>query len=253
MRLIVGCPVYNRDWVLGEWYSHLEEWRGHGIDLFYCFVIGSEGAYASVPQVILQIPEERRCFRVTKPRPDGSLPAVDVGGPTGARDWTNHDRVRQMVRYRNILKQMVVSISAQDFIGAEAFLSIDSDVLAAPYEHSRQLFNDLRGKDAVAPLVWLGATETNAFVRKDPSRAADRIRKLDYMQSADVICAAKLMTMAMVWDPRVEYMFDPRGEDFGWSQNARACRYELAFDPLVKWKHVMNGEQLTKVDRRLGW
>lgn len=248
MKLIVGCPVYNRDWVLERWYQHLEEWRQHGVDLFYVFIVTGK-----VPDLVRRIPRSRCVVEIDLWQQGGGVPALKVGGPDGSRDWNKPERIDEMVKLRNQLKDAVASISRTEFLDCHAFLSIDSDILVAPWEQSKRLFNDLQGKDAVSPLVYLGVKETNAFVRRDPKRQATRVYQIDYMQDVDILCAAKLQTMEMVWDQRVKYAFDPRGEDFGWSANARQYRYQLAFDPVVKWKHIMEGKQLDTVDRRLGW
>lgn len=248
MKLIVGCPVYNRDWVLPEWYEHLEQWRDHGVDIFYCFV-----STGKLPELFHRIPKSRIHWTADLwSNPEG-VPGLEVGGPRGQRDWNQPGRIHEMVKLRNQLKRNVGEISRTTFLGCEAFLSIDSDILVAPWWESSRLFNDLQGKDAVSPLVYLGVKETNAFIRRDPKRQPTRVYQTDYMQSVDILCAAKLMSMELTWDQRVRYEFDPRGEDFGWSANARQYRYELAFDPAVRWKHVMNQGQLDSVDRRLGW
>lgn len=234
MKLVVGCPIYNRAWIFGRWLEHLNEWTQHGVSLHFVFVTNGT------------------------PDHDDSLGlAFDLGrvdlipGQAGDRGWEKKERVELLAGARNALKRLARHELGR--IGGDYFLSLDSDILVSPWEESRVLFDDLQGKDAVSPLAYLGERESNAFSFPVPGRPARRLKPLDALQHADVLCAAILMSRKLVLDPRVEYGYHPLGEDFFWSAQARANRYDLALDSRVKWKHVMQKEWLDTVDRRIGW
>lgn len=239
---MVGCPVYDRDWILPRWRAHLEEWTQHGVELSYVFVLSAVDGFSA----------------------SWSWPGMEgwdkwgsgvfitwAEGAPGHRNWQKRERLELMAVLRNRLKVRATQILCD--LEADAFLSLDSDILVSPWEESKVLFNDLQGKDAVSPLVYLGEREANAFSYPYPNKPARRLKSLDALQRADVLCAAILMSAKVLKDPRTVYGYHSQGEDFFWSARARECRYDLALDSRVKWKHVMRREDLDKVDRRIGW
>lgn len=230
--------MYDRAWILPRWRQHLAEWEEHGVELRFGFVV-HQTDYETVETVMQFAPSDH-------------LDVLAHGGRGDHRGWQHAHRIKLLAEYRNDLRWLVRHYWERWEV--DYFLSLDSDILVSPWEESQLLFNSLQGKDGVSPLAYLGERESNAFTRPlGPEKPARRIKPLDALQQADILCAAILMNRQLATDPRVEYGFHPLGEDFFWSAAAKANRYDLALDSRVKWKHVMRREMLDQVDRRIGW
>lgn len=232
MRLVVGCPYYARGWIVERWFDHLADWPIAN----YVFVF-TPGPDTSMITINDRAPNAHIVFSDLK----------------GERDWANRVRVMEMVWARNDLLRIARHSLLMD--KADAFLSLDSDILVPPWAEAQRLFDNLQVNDAVSPLVFLGpGTITNVFT--GPASALRRVKPPPHghpIGKASVLCAAIAMSRQMVLDTNVFYQYDRRGEDFGWSEMARNFGYQLGYDFSVKFKHVMDPKNLDVVDRRLGW
>lgn len=236
-RLLVGCPVLHRAWILPEWFKHLdaavEQARIEPEDVRCLFV----GDPVSDPMTFDEI--EKNC------RYDWHYISVDEQSrPYDRRDWVPK-RFHRMVDLRNNLLRGVRMISP------DHFLSLDSDILLHP-----------RGIEVLMMTIKPGqfwAVGGKAYMTLDlkcPSygnlgRAGQLQRRdADGTFSCDVIMAIKLMS-PQAYD--VDYVFDKHGEDIGWSKAVNAAGGKLAWCGEVTNKHVTDPIYLDQIDRRLGW
>jgi hypothetical protein len=230
VRVVVGCPVYEREWVLSAWFDALDDWRDH-VDLHFRFVY---------------TPGSDRTETILRNRAENYLifPYED-GDHSTERNWGKRSRLETLAYMRNFLITQV-RLDEPDW-----YLSLDSDILVSPWSESQALFDTLF--DAVAPLVYLGPGDvSNAFMyQKDHHRRIPDGRRYGVDQKVDVIAAAKLMK------PKAYngsfYGYDKYGEDFYWARQMREQGITLALNSSVKWKHVMDRDSLYRVDQRLGW
>lgn len=236
MTLLVGCPVYDRAWVLNDWFDHVDAWADDvgGVRYVFALTPGTD----STAHIIAQ-----RASRAT-------IIEVTEGDHSTDRAWNRPERVATMANTRNrLLKWARHLMRVQSDI--DAFLSLDSDILL-PEGQAIRFLNNLQAKDAVSPLVYLGPGHiTNAFTLR--AGVYRRVKPCTTPGSASVLCAAVLMSRRVVLDESVAYGYDRRGEDFAWSASALAANYTLGYDFGVQAKHIMDPTQLWTVDRRIGW
>lgn len=206
MRLVVGCPVYERAWILPDWFQGIHD--SATADLF----------------------EDVQFVFVYTPSTDGTIDLLmdngaevmiyDNGTHGETRDWTNPERVSTLANMRN---QLLWMVSGMEF---DAFLSLDSDIIMNE-NALESMWSHLDEADAVSPTVQLAADRSiiNAFTRR---RDGFYVRcKPGYHGRVDVLCAAIMMTPDLVKDQSVRYSYEVRGEDFGWSAAAKKAGYDM--------------------------
>ena len=230
MKVLVGCPIYERGWVLNAWFDALDDWRSH-VDLQFHFV------YTEGEDDTLDIIRKRAGNHIVFP--------FDEGDHSKERNWGDKSRLETMADLRNALISQV-NLTKPDF-----FLSLDSDILVAPWGQSKVLFETTY--DAVAPLVYLGPGDIgNSFhFQGDHNRRIQKTRMYGVEQPVDVIAAAKLMK-PLAYRNSV-YGYDKYGEDFYWARGMKFANIRLAFNSSVIFKHVMSPDRLDVVDPRVGW
>lgn len=230
MKVTVGCPIYERGWVLNAWFDALDDWREH-VDLRFLFV------YTDSEDDTLDIITERAGSHLVFP--------YNEGDHSTKRNWGDQSRLETMADMRNFLISQVI-LNSPDF-----FLSLDSDILVAPWESSKVLFETTY--DAVAPLVYLGAGDiSNGFYfRGDHHRRLPQKRMYGVEQRIDVIAAAKLMK-PLAYRNSI-YGYNRYGEDFYWARELSRANISLAFNSSVSFKHIMSPDKLDVVDPRIGW
>jgi len=237
-RLLVGCPVSHREWIIRRWADHI---------LIACERAGLEPSF------------------ITVAHPEDPTPAV-LGAHLGERDLTviptlvaseetarrfayrlvaewNPPRYEQMAAIRNVMLDEVRRQAPQ------FFLSVDSDVL-------------LHG-DAVTTMMGLvadyGAVGSACFLSRPPGRRADgeigspnwtapnyamldraervmRKWQPNLTRRVDVLMAVKLMTPAAY---KVDYEGHYQGEDIGWALACRRAGVRFGWTSTVVSKHVM--------------
>lgn len=229
MRLLVGCPVAFREWILPRWFDHVRKAVDvAGVEAGFVFVCDDRDP--SLPVIV-------------EHAPDAVVVPCTTRRGMDKREW-NPNRYREMVMFRNALLRAV----RRD--GPDAFLSLDSDILAHP-DQVAVLVESLERFDAVGGRCYMTSTG-----RKFPSYAhLTRSRSLLRTDATgvfgvDVIMAIKLMGPA-AYD--VDYELHAQGEDVGWSVAARERGVRLGWDGRVISKHVMRPHLLDVVDARVGF
>lgn len=228
MKLLVGCPVSNRSWILDDWFKHvIEAARDH--ELEFVFV---------VPEMDIEdiaIIDNYGGFT-------RHLIVSDEDTYTN-REW-NGTRYEAMANLRNNLLDGVRQVEP------DLFLSLDSDILLHPdainnlietYENNEciavggKAYLDIRSKFFPSYSKWTGQT----YHRPD----------FDEIMQVDILMAVKLMDPTAYW---IDYKMHLNGEDFGWSVEA-AKHGRLLWDGRITNKHVMRPEDKDKIDSRCGF
>ena len=224
----MACPVYERAWVLEQWFDHLDSWPLH-LSFVFAWTPGQDRT--------LDIIQERAA--------SAHIIIADEGDHSTERDWGKRTRIETLADMRNALLAY-----ARD-VQPAFYFSLDSDVLVAPWEYSKRLFDT--SFDAVAPLVYLGSGDTsNAFYWRGDGHISRVHKERHYaaQQRVDVIAAAVLMKPAAY--NFGSYSYDMLGEDIAWAKSVRD-QVKVGFDSSVVYKHIMDPDKLHVKDVRVPW
>lgn len=232
----MGCPVRRREWIIGEWFDHVE---------MASVELGWRPTYAFVGDrndPTMRIVADRCASqdrRVLFAHVDEDLERPDE------RNW-NGDRFGRMVELRNLLLGLV-RVENPDY-----FLSLDSDILLAP-KALEEMVESCRSFAAVGGATYMttggdrhpscGWIEGQRGFHRKPMEAVGVVR-------VGVIMAIKLMTPAAY---AVDYEMHVQGEDIGWSRACALAGVRLGWDNRSISKHVMEPDHLSVVDTRIGW
>lgn len=233
MRVAIGCPVYERAWVLDRWFDGMQSINGH--DVVFCFAVtpGSDDT-----QTVIQ-------RRVLERGADLAVVSIREGLHANKRNWGNPERIETLAACRAALDELVRRESP------DVFLSVDSDIVLPP--NAMDLIAGLDSFDVIAPLVYLGpSTITNAFT-DDRRHPIKRLPPHTGVRSVDIVCAAKAVSRRVLMDKKVKYGVSSHGEEKPWCRAAQDAGYSLGWDPNVKCKHIMSPDQLDREDARIGW
>lgn len=230
---MVGCPVFQRDWILPYWFDRVETAFAE---------VNIEPEYAFV----LTLGDDLTAKCVSENSAGRNLVTTLVDQE---RDWDKRDwcavRYHEMARLRNALLRMVRTEKPA------LFLSLDSDILV---QHGlmSNLLESIDKFDAVGGLTHMISMTTATC----PSwgtfgQAGELIRKdSEGVHRVDIIMALKLMTPKAY---NVDYKFHELGEDLGWCRNCQEQGVVLGFDGRLTNKHVMSRAELDIVDPRCGY
>lgn len=234
--LLIGCPVYQREWILPYWFANLDVALRvldiQNLNLAWSFVVDPDD------QATLQAIEDQEleCVGIV----------AHPGPHSSERTWGERGRIEFMAELRNEL------LESARYLEPEYFLSIDSDILAHPLL-LKNLFESIQQFDAVGGKAYMGMPDTGtaypSFGVYNPSNVMVRPDHTAIAQ-VDVIMAVKLMNRVAY---SVDYAYDEMGEDIAWSRSAKELGLSLGWDGRVASKHVMRPELLKTFDDRCGF
>jgi hypothetical protein len=229
VKLIVGCPVSCREWILPTWFAHVHRAADTaGLQPDFTFVCH---------------PQDRSWDCLLGHAPDATIVPAGFARGNDERRW-NSARYQQMVELRN---QLLVAVRQQ---GPDLFLSLDSDILLHP-DQLKLMIECLDRFDAVGGRCYMTSSGTRFPSWGRLSRYGN-LQRTDAEGTfpVDVIMAVKLMTPAAY---AVDYAFDLQGEDIGWSRAATGAGVTLGWDGRSIAKHVLAPHLLTARDSRVGF
>lgn len=232
MNLLIGCPVFRRDWVIAEWYHYA--------------VAAAERADLDPTFVLVGDQVRDLTFAVLRAVMKHELVVVDEPEDTrrdDLRDW-DHERFHRMVELRNRLLGRVRELQP------DYFLSLDSDILIHP-----------QALDAMKACTdrWHAVGSKTYMTHRGTSHPSyATLTRMQGMHrpdatgtfAVDVIMAIKLMTKDAY---SVDYRWARQGEDIGWSKACREQGLKLGWVGEMASKHVMLKEHLHVVDPRCGY
>lgn len=244
--VMVGCPIFNRAWVLPKWLDSLAQQTPHAdIALSFCHTEGNDGT-----ERIIAAEKLRDRFRY-----------VDVynwkGGTEGVtHDWTDLGKLNTIAAKRNKLLELARHSDA------EFYLSLDSDVMV-PDGGLKTLLDTLQvsAAHAVCPKVWIW----DAFFvagRYEKGKVSFLPRKITGIHPVDIVTSgACLMKREVFGNPAVQYGVSVLGTDYGfapgseingwhgsecifWSRTARAANFKLVANCNISFPHKMKNEKV---------
>lgn len=236
MKLIIGCPIYKRDWILHHWIRCL---------------INQSFDLSKVGFIFEVSPDDIETISIleTWKRIDKTIPHFDIKirddishfqHIENGRNWTI-SKYENMVSLRNSLLTTVRELEP-DF-----YFSLDSDILLTNPNTIELLIAHVKsGADAVNPLMFMTptgdmypSTMTWASQKND---TAQRLRKypIGTFFQTDIIMAAKMMSKSVYQN--VDYRIHHQGEDVGWSHNAKLKGFKLYCASYIYAPHIMSEE-----------
>jgi hypothetical protein len=237
-RVIIGLPIYRRDWIVNHWFEAIERQTFPLEDLGFIFEMGPDDEQTST-----------MLFDWHSRHPEVSVFDVQVNEkdhhhhhPAKGRSWS-FDKYEAMVNFRNNLLARVRCHAP------EAYFSLDSDILLEDKDTIQYLFDLIQEDDidAVAPLMYMTPTGDRFPSVMSWTRGSRAFRDTDNypigsLFKADVIMAAKMMAPSTY--NRVDYRFHKQGEDLGWSSNCREAGLNLWSASNVYAPHIMSKAML---------
>lgn len=238
-RIMIGCPVRNRAWILPRYLEHLKRLDYPAHLLEYCFIINNctDHTEALLTKYALQSAVPTRLIKADSGSPE---PVITFQTGAGARkEYGGHQRGRYSLTRLAVLRNMLL----------EAFLdspchylfSLDSDILAPPHTLSNLLANDL---PVVSALVCNGHQVGDEGIYNVLRREANHyefIRDFPRDRCFEVDCtgAAYLIRRDIIEDYGVTYSAEKGGEDIGFCEMAAAQGIKLYCDGRIECMHVM--------------
>lgn len=241
MKLIIGCPIYQRDWIFPYWISCIQ---AQSIDLSqvgFVFVASRDDTETiSMLEDWHSRHKEVALFDITYADDLNHFSHIE-----GQRHWTL-SKYENMVNLRNKLLSKVREYQP------DYFFSLDSDILINNPATIELLIAHIKnGADAVSPLMFMTPTGYRfPSVMKwieEPAGKAHRDFEFPlgtYFQS-DVIMAAKMMSKKVYNE--VDYCIHQQGEDLGWSGECAKKGFDLYSASYIYATHVMNQQMLKRI------
>lgn len=243
MKLVVGCPVADRDWILPAWFAALQAQTRQPDE--YVFVL-SERQPTPVADTI-------RLIRWLSPVDVPALSYALDDSPYIPRYERNlHDPEHvygEFARRRNLLRRMVLKREP------DIFLSLDSDILLDDPRTIERLVGMLDLYPVAAPLVWLHPTGHASECYNaawwaagdpgSPDRAWRRATHADAEkgpQLVDIPMAAVMMRGVVL--EACSWYYHRQGEDLGFAQDLEQHGMQCAWDPSLTTLHVMDPREM---------
>jgi len=247
MKIVVGCPIRDREWVWESWLEHvLAAFAVIDITPHFAFVIGD--SRDNTQNIVTSIFREYSGMWTEEREPEGSHLAP------GERKW-EAKRYHHMVYLRNRLLDLVRALQP-DF-----FLSIDSDILLHPSSIGVLLDHMSSGiphnkerlyPNAISSKVYLATEARTVNYGFFNSHGGVSRQDQEGVFPVDILMALKLMDEKAY---QIDYNFHCWGEDIGWSSACKDAGLNLVWDgrDVLASKHIMSLERLTQQDVRIGW
>jgi hypothetical protein len=238
MKLIIGCPIYNRAWIFPYWISCIQKQFLNLEDVGFVFVASKDDTETiSLLEDWRDKHPEVSVFDIIYPENVNHFTHAE-----GTRNWTI-SKYENMVNLRNCLLKKVREYQP------DYFFSLDSDILLVNPNTIQLLISHINsGADAVNTLMFMTPVGTMfPSVMKwinEPGKKAHRDQKFplgEYFE-ADVIMAAKMMSKNVY--NNVDYQIHHQGEDLGWSASCAEKGYKLYSASYIYSIHVMSKQML---------
>lgn len=238
VKILIGAPVYQRAWIMEDWFSCIENQSVPLSDIGFVFELGpgDEKTHEVIWDWQSRHPEVSLFDARVSELPNQRTHVE------GQRRW-KPDEYHRMVALRNSLLARVINYKP------ERYFSLDSDILLENPNTLQRLYDHGDKCDAVSPLCYMTPFDRNfpnlmswASLRKDRAvRIIGDYPKMS-MFKADVIMAAVMMNEKAYTAAR--YKYHRQGEDIGWSQDADQNDVSRYHDSSIYAPHIMHREML---------
>jgi len=239
MKLIIGCPIYKRDWIFPAWAAAIEKQTIDLSNVGFIFVVSSNDE------------KTIRYINLWK-RVHPEIPLIEMVSRDDLAHHEHSENSRQwtMSKYHNMVSLRNTLLAEVRKYQPDFFFSLDSDILLTNSMTVELLVSHVKdGADAVSPLMYMtpfGTDFPSVMTWIDePGKRAKRIGNYpigSYFKS-DIIMAAKMMSKEVY--NNVNYEFHAQGEDLGWCANAHKAGYRNLYSAsYIYATHIMHPQML---------
>lgn len=234
MKVLIGCPIYKRDWILHHWIKCILSQSVSVKDIGFLFEVSPDDEKTiTILETFKKLEKNIPYFEIVVREDISHFEHIENG-----RNWTI-SKYENMVSLRNHLLNKVREINP------EYYFSLDSDILLENTGTIELLIAHIKsGADAVSPLMFMTPIGTMypsvMNWREDIENKA--YRKIAYpigeYFKSDVIMAAKMMSKKVY--SSVDYHIHEQGEDVGWSYQCKVQGHKLYSASYIYAPHIMS-------------
>lgn len=232
MKVIIGCPIYQRAWILPDWFAAIEKQDWDLKDIGFVFELGpKDPATHKALFSWHQKHPEVFCFDI-KIRDD----VKHHTHPENRRIW-GWDKYTKMAELRNGLLDRVNCISP------DRYFSLDSDILLENPNTISTLVKLTETYPAVSTLAYMTPRDTRypsvmSWVKEVGGNARRTQYPIGELFKSDVIMASKMMSKPVF--ENVRYGWHPKGEDVRWSAECSKAGFDLYCASYLYTPHIMH-------------
>lgn len=238
-KLVIGCPIYKRDWIFPYWISCIENQKLDLSKIGFVFEVSPDDE-----QTISML------TRYKNERPNIPIFEIDIRNEIPHFEHKENARMWSISKYSNMVLLRNKLLEKVRQINPDYFFSLDSDVLVSNPNTINYLIAHIQdGADAVSPLMFMTPSDTMypsvmSWI-KEPGEQAYRKESYplgQYFQS-DIIMAAKMMSKKVY--QKVDYKIHSQGEDLGWCANAAILNMKLFSASYIYAPHIMGKSMMS--------
>jgi hypothetical protein len=234
IELLIGCPIYKRDWIFPYWISSIENQNIDLSKIGFIFIAAGDDH-----STLMTLAKYRNM------RPEIKIFEIHLLNDINHFEHQENSRQWSLSKYYNMVRLRNTMLKRVREIEPDYFFSLDSDILLEDPNTISLLTTHIQdGADAVSPLIFMTPNDTmypGVMTWKDePGGQAYRMEKypLGTYFKSDIIMAAKMMSKKTYTN--VDYKIHNQGEDLGWSANAAKAGLNLYCASYLYAPHIMH-------------
>lgn len=244
--IIIGCPVYKRDWVLPFWIDKIEKQNYPKDKIGFIFLVAEDDQETINMLVKWGLScEEYRSFDLICDNEEDHEDHAE-----GIRKW-HPNRYYTMVRIRNkILDKLIAMDKPYDF-----YFSLDSDILLDDPDTLNKLVDKAHNEftdGVLSPLCYMSNKSLRfpnmmRWINKPGDKAVRPpmyLKKMGTDFEVDIVMAAVFMPKFVYTQARYQYHIN--GEDLGFATDLFSKNIKSYSIGTVKCNHIMHRKTLEK-------
>jgi len=154
IKLLIGCPIYKREWIFPYWISCIENQEVDLSKIGFVFEVSPDDE-ATISSLI----------RYRNARPNIEIFEIDTRNEIPHFEHKENSRTWSISKYSNMVFLRNKLLEKVREINPEYFFSLDSDVLITNSNTINCLVSHIQdGADAVSPLMFMTPNDTCILV-----------------------------------------------------------------------------------------
>lgn len=238
--IIIGCPIYKREWILDLWFECIENQTVPLSEIGFLFEMGPDDDETHVALL------KWHSNHPNVPVFDGVIRMNErhATHPPSRRTW-NLEAYYKMVSLRNNLLDRVTCLEP------DYYFSLDSDILLENPKTLEILCEEIDNRQpcSVSPLSFMFPKgyefpSVMSWVHKVGGKAGRELSTYEFGKTfrADIIMAAVMMSKDVYQN--VRYQWHRQGEDLGFATQSAEQGYPMYCVSSVYCPHIMHQELL---------